>query len=248
MEFQGFGKIPRLNRGIVITEKIDGTNACIVIHTLEHEGDYDDDYTALVQRDGVWYALYCQSRKRVIRPNDVGGKGSDNFGFAAWVRDHAEELTFLGEGRHYGEWFGGGIQRGYGLQGGGEPERRFALFNTKRWSDNAAAEHGERPDCCTVVPVLRQWGQFDSEVIKVTLADLAEVGSYAVPGYPDPEGIVVYHTAANQMFKVTIEDDAVPKSVAASVIVNNAPPDPLRLPPLQGTGGGSTGTAGMVAA
>ena len=31
IEFQGFGKIPRLNRDIVITEKIDGSNAAIGI-------------------------------------------------------------------------------------------------------------------------------------------------------------------------------------------------------------------------
>jgi hypothetical protein len=36
-------------------------------------------------------------------------------------------------------------------------------------------------------------------------------GSYAAPGYMKPEGIVVYHTAAKQMFKVTIENDEQPK-------------------------------------
>ena len=29
LEFEAFPKIPRLNRGMVITEKIDGTNACV---------------------------------------------------------------------------------------------------------------------------------------------------------------------------------------------------------------------------
>ena len=50
----------------------------------------------------------------------------------------------LGVGQHFGEWWGFGIQRGYGLH-----ERRFSLFNTGRWSDPAV-----RPACCGVVPVL----------------------------------------------------------------------------------------------
>lgn len=57
-EFVGFPKIPRLNRGIIVTEKIDGSNACIVI---DEESD-----------------IWAQSRKRIITPE------VDNFGFATW--------------------------------------------------------------------------------------------------------------------------------------------------------------------
>lgn len=32
-------------------------------------------------------------------------------------------------------------------------------------------------------------------------------GSYASLGYMKPEGIVIYHTAANVMFKKTFEND-----------------------------------------
>ena len=90
-DFVAFPKIARLNREIVITEKIDGTNASIYVS----------------EKDG---AVYAGSRTRWITPED------DNFGFARWVRDHADELrTGLGFGVHFGEWWGAGIQRRYGL-------------------------------------------------------------------------------------------------------------------------------------
>src|SRR5271165_3703942 len=111
-DFQAFPKIPRLNREIVITEKIDGTNASI--HIAE---------------DGT---VFTGSRTKWITPND------DNKGFARWVKEHEDELrTGLGYGTHYGEWWGAGIGRRYGLT-----EKRFSLFNTTRWTDAV------RPKCC----------------------------------------------------------------------------------------------------
>jgi hypothetical protein len=70
-----------------ITEKIDGTNACVV-----------------VTEDG---RVGAQSRTRIVTPE------SDNYGFARWVAENEEELKKLGRGHHYGEWAGPGIQRGY---------------------------------------------------------------------------------------------------------------------------------------
>src|SRR5690606_40023600 len=65
-----------------------------------------------------------QSRKRLITPT------ADNFGFARWAFERAEILApSLGEGLHYGEWWGKGIQRGYGMD-----TRVFSLFDTSRWS------------------------------------------------------------------------------------------------------------------
>src|SRR5690242_770744 len=60
--FQAWPKIPRLFRRFIITEKIDGTNAAVV-----------------VTEDGE---VLAQSRTRFITPD------SDNFGFAAWVKEH----------------------------------------------------------------------------------------------------------------------------------------------------------------
>lgn len=88
-EFKAFSKIPRLYSQCRIAEKIDGTNACIV-----------------VSPEGV---VSAQSRTRVITPE------ADNYGFARWVAQNAVELAQLGPGYHFGEWWGVGIQRHYDL-------------------------------------------------------------------------------------------------------------------------------------
>jgi hypothetical protein len=168
-DFVGFPKIHRLSRPMIVTEKIDGTNAQIVI---DEEG---------VVRAG--------SRKRWIVPGD------DNFGFARWVAEHEEELREgLGVGQHFGEWWGQGIQRGYGLT-----EKRFSLFNVSRWGE-------ERPACCHVVPVLVE-APFSVDVVNVALETLLAQGSFAAPGFMDPEGVVVFHAASNTLFKKTLHND-----------------------------------------
>lgn len=171
-EFVSFGKIARLSRPCVVTEKIDGTNASV-----------------FVGEDGT---VIAGSRTRWITPED------DNFGFAAWVRDNREELLGLGVGHHYGEWWGRGIQRGYGLN-----DKRFSLFNTKRWGET-------RPACCSVVPILYS-GEFSTVAVVEALSDLHAGGSVAAPGFMKPEGVVVYHVAGNLLFKKTIEKDEEPK-------------------------------------
>lgn len=179
-DFQAFPKLHRLSRNIVITEKLDGTNAQVV-----------------VTQDGT---VRAGSRNRWIEVGD------DNFGFAAWVNANQEELRTLGVGRHFGEWWGKGIQRGYGLE-----EKRFSLFNTNRWYDHM--EHKKlTPACCDVVPVLYM-GPFDMQEVDNTIKLLADYGSRAAPKFMDPEGIVVFHTAANMAFKKTIKNDEVPKSM-----------------------------------
>lgn len=174
-EFSEFPKMARLRREILVTEKIDGTNGQV-----------------FVGEDG---SVRAGSRSQWIGPD------GDNFGFAAWVRDHADELRELGPGRHFGEWWGSGIQRGYGLQKG---EKRFSLFNVARWGD-------QRPACCHVVPVLYR-GLFDTAVVEQALDLLRDGGSRAAPGFMRPEGIVVFHIAGNVGFKQTLEKDEEPKS------------------------------------
>lgn len=191
MEFQMFPKMARLSREVIITEKIDGTNAQICIVALD---GYPAESPVIAEADGL--AMYAGSRKRWITPE------RDNFGFARWVKDNAETLFALGEGRHFGEWWGSGIQRGYGLTGG---EKRFGLFNVSRWGD-------ERPECCEVVPVLYR-GLFDSAEVERCLTHLAFSGSKAAPGFMRPEGVVVYHVAAGVGFKKTIEKDDQPKGI-----------------------------------
>jgi hypothetical protein len=175
--FIEFPKITRLSRPIVITEKIDGTNA--QVHIAE---------------DG---RIIAGSRSRWITPED------DNFGFARWVAEHASELAALGPGSHFGEWWGAGIQRRYGLT-----EKRFSLFNTSRWADPAV-----RPECCGVVPVMYE-GVFSELAIVESLDRLSTLGSVAAPGFMKPEGIVIYFTASRHLYKKTIEKDEEPKTRA----------------------------------
>ena len=182
LEFKPWPKIARLNRDIIVTEKIDGTNAAVI-----------------VTDDGE---VGAQSRSRVITPEQ------DNFGFAGWVAGNRELLAeTLGPGYHFGEWWGSGIQRGYGLAKG---ERRFSLFNTSRWAGvDLPGDIG-----LGVVPILHS-GPFDQDAVTFALQDLVDDGSAAAPGFLDPEGVVVFHVAANRMFKVTIKGDEAPKGLAA---------------------------------
>ena len=181
IEFKGFPKIPRLNREIVITEKIDGTNGCIIV---DAQGD-----------------VYAQSRNRFVTLSE------DNAGFAKWVYSYKGLLAeTLGEGYHYGEWWGSGINRGYGIGKNGVAERFFSLFNVGRWAGiDLSAVPG-----LDIVPVLYR-GNFNTEVIEDILYRLEQGGSKAMPGYEKPEGVVVWHEAARQLFKVTIEGDEKPK-------------------------------------
>jgi len=206
LEFKGFGKIPRLRRRIVIPEKIDGTNGAVGVLT-EREPGFSDPRVQHVHPDGLALGVYAQSRKNIITPE------RDNHGFARWVHGNAEALAvILGPGIHFGEWWGSGIQRGYGLE---KDDKRFSLFNTKRWAEliqavKAQVSGLEFPPGLGVVPVLYD-GDFSDFAINLILASLRVNGSQAVPGYMNPEGIVIYHTAGNLLFKVTLEKDVEPK-------------------------------------
>lgn len=230
MQFQKFNKIPRLSRDIIITEKINGSNAQIYICNFNNiyeafAGDYQNQDT--YAKDFVkQFSLYCSSNGLHVfagsrnRWLDTSSKG-DNFGFAKWAQTNAEELIELGEGRFYGEWFGKGIQVGYGLD-----EKRFALFNVGKWhnyrgekrliSINPKTKEEKyiipAPKCCHVVPILYN-GIFDTSKINDVITDLKINGSYAVPGFMKPEGICIYHKASGQLFKKTILNDEKPKTV-----------------------------------
>jgi len=179
-KFTPMPKIGRLSRGCIVTEKIDGTNASIYIGS-EENGDA-----------GLFLA---GSRTRWIFPTD------DNYGFSKWAHENKEELLKLGPGHHFGEWWGLGIQRGYGLR-----DKRFSLFNVNRWRDG----RDERPACCGVVPLLYE-GLFEASAIDAAINGLRLGGSVAAPGWMKPEGIVVYHQATKTLFKKTLEKDEQPK-------------------------------------
>jgi hypothetical protein len=217
IEFRPFPKVARFNREWVVTEKMDGSNASVSIERMadvEHEIPADSAVVlppgavALGQApDGDTLVLYAGSRNRWLQP----GKNTDNFGFAAWVVANARELSRLGVGTHFGEWWGQGIQRGYGLT-----EKRFSLFNVSKWADDSI-----RPACCHVVPVLARTVTGPEEMkalgltdtigvevaIRAAIHQLREYGSAAAPGFVRPEGIVIFHTHSNGLFKITLDGD-----------------------------------------
>lgn len=170
MEFVKFPKIPRLKNSVLrITEKIDGTNAQV---TVPEGGG----------------PLVVGSRNRVITP----GKTTDNFGFAAWVTEHEEQVRALGPGTHYGEWWGPGIGRGYGVV-----QRTWSLFD---YEDDLPAGPIDR------VPVLHRLKMTESNItvfIRDAIAWLMTGGSVAAPGWMQPEGLVVQFGGAR--FKVILD-------------------------------------------
>jgi len=209
-DFVEFPKMARLTRECVITEKIDGTNAQVYLIHKRDAGWAERVALPFVAENADFWML-AGSRNRYITPD------ADNFGFAAWVKKYADDLWALGGGRHYGEWWGSGIQRGYGLTNG---EKRFSLFNTSRWVSPVSSAPLEdkqeyAPACCHVVPILYR-GLFGPKHDENYIEKLRHEGSLAAPGFMKPEGIVIYHVAAGVMFKKTLEKDDQPKSQHAA--------------------------------
>ena len=179
--FKAWPKIPRIeNRKELYTEKIDGTNACIIIQEYDL---FQEREKSLINKYGINNKLYCiwaQSRTRLIYPHD------DNYGFASWVKENAEELIKLGPGYHYGEWWGKGIQRGYG-----QDEKIFSLFNTAR-------DPLSLPACVRQVPIIQ------ADTVEEAKQILINNGSLAAPGFMDIEGVVVFDYNTKTYWKAII--------------------------------------------
>lgn len=165
-EFKSWPKMSRLfGKQIIITEKIDGTNAQI---------HFDNDMN-----------MFVGSRSRWIYPE----KGKDNYGFAAWCHENQEELKKLGHGTHYGEWWGQGIQRGYGMT-----DRFFSLFDTRKAEANCSVVR--------IVPTIYK-GPYEHGIIDYHYKLFMEsTGSYAAPGWYQPEGLVILFTENGARFKL----------------------------------------------
>lgn len=153
----------------------------------------------IVRHDGM---VGAQSRNRLITP----GKDTDNYGFAAWVAENDYELAeLLGPGHHYGEWWGQGIARRYDMD-----RKVFSLFNTFRHGDIESESNG----LLRVVPTLYE-GPFSSEEVRAQGERLRKYGSVASPGYMNPEGVCVHHSASNQVYKYLLTNDELPKGLVA---------------------------------
>lgn len=169
MESSLFVPWPKTPRGGaiagIITEKMDGTNACVIV------------------QDGK--VVGVQSRRRMITPED------DNYGFAAWVEENKEELGTLGDGYHYGEWVGPGIQKNpHNLE-----QKEFYLFDTMRFCVGRQTP----PKCVKVVRELYV-GPIDDWIIESEMVHLAERGEDL--DYK-PEGIIVYYFKTKSREKYT---------------------------------------------
>jgi hypothetical protein len=171
-KFRPFPKITRfLEQDVVITEKIDGTNGVIKIY---NETD-----------------MLIGSRNRWITPED------DNHGFARWCQTNKEDLLKLGEGTHYGEWWGQGIQRGYNMR-----QKVFSLFNATRWKNKE-----DRPECCDVVPIL-----YEGIITPNIIADfgtknpllLSQVALHYGVKYNKPEGYMLWMSKGQNYYKIPL--------------------------------------------
>lgn len=209
--FKTYPKIPRLNKlGWTITEKIDGTNGLIRIVLLPDVLQIHDEYVYkdLTPVEALTagaiaivgpFAVFAGSRSRWLKP----GKTTDNFGFAQWVYDNADQLVAcLGEGSHYGEWWGLGIQRGYGQQ-----KKWFTLFNPDRYPQVAEAGVQIKEGLLLgKVPVLSRGNTIDQLVYGIEQGKLLlSYGSFIVPSFPKPEGFVVQ--LQDRLHKVILDGD-----------------------------------------
>ena len=169
-ELKEYPKTTRLYSPVTISEKLDGSCCSVLIDDLGKE-------------------FYCQSKSKIITPQD------DYKGFAKWVEDNKETiLEDLGPGDHYGEFYGAGLGRSYGLK-----EKYFALFNTRRFSGATF----KTPNL-QVVPILYE-GPFTDDIVQETCEKLADFGSVAVPGFMRPEGVCVFWTHDNTIKKVPFD-------------------------------------------
>lgn len=172
-QFREFPKITRIyEQDVVVTEKIDGTNGLVFI---------PDDLSFV--RAG--------SRTRWISTTD------DNYGFAKWVDANAADLLKLGPGYHYGEWWGQGVQRKYGMS-----QKVFSLFNTHRWNDPIV-----RPACCDVVPTLFAGPAVEAIARFVDSLKVSEAAANYGATFENPEGVLMYFTKAGCYFKAPIEKE-----------------------------------------
>lgn len=153
-EFKPYPKIMNLDRlWMTITQKLHGTNAQVLVN-----GNY----------------IVPGSRTRFLSTSD------DNYGFARFVEENRDFLIgMLGDGIHYGEWCGPGINSGEGLK-----EKSLFLFNHHKFKDVSL------PKNVFCVPVLFE-GPFSHENITKTMQDLKVNGSQIVPGFKKVEGIVI---------------------------------------------------------
>lgn len=236
--FVAWPKTPRWHSRLVVTEKIDGSNACVSIRARGPRVECDigggpDPFVLatvaveLPSAGSTPHDVRAGSRSRWLGV----GKSQDNFGFARWVQDNANALALiLGPGDHWGEYFGAGIQRTYGLKG-----KHFAVFNTQRFNTErtdivAVGAPGWEMALVNVVPVLYEGESL--ECIRTEFDVLRHTGS-RVNGWQKPEGVCIYQCNSRQVFKLTYEHEI---GKWAKQDIANSASDPSVTDPLRAAG------------
>lgn len=192
-EFKSWGSTTRENKNKTITEKLDGTNACIVAQNGK---------------------VTAQSRKRIITPED------DNYGFAKWVYENAGALLdTLGYGYHYGEWYGEGIQKNpLGIEG-----KRFALFHPTKYTEANGYElnkvdgletvpllHHGQCDVWTIPNIMQDLDTYGSKVkgAKTTEVNVPGLDEVIFNRAASAEGIIIWNNETRTRTKMLLENDA----------------------------------------
>lgn len=183
-KFVAYPKTRRLeDETVTISEKVDGTNGVLFIHK-PHLCDVLNGST-----DAPYILAGCRSRW--LKDDDT--KSWDNHGFGKWVAENAQALHALPEGFHYGEWYGKGINHGYGMK-----ERRFMLFNRKRYENLTYL-----PKCVELetiieddVPVAELSSVIDRIKNKATVN-----GSFHIPESGMVEGLIMRFKLSARVYK-----------------------------------------------
>jgi len=200
MSYPSYPKIERFkNIYCVISEKVDGTNGLISIY----EDTEADNKTTIEVRFG--------SRNKWI---DVH---NDNAGFCNFFTPHIEKIKMIPKVlqdnaenelddrneasrfpiRIYGEWYGQSIQRNYGLK-----EKLFMPFST------ILAEAMISVGIPNIkVPEVIYKGKFSTLELSHAMGLLSTDGSLVVPGWFNPEGVVIYFPKYNFCLKDTFEGE-----------------------------------------
>lgn len=190
-----FDKIPNRLGLITITEKMNGMTGLISITETATQEPAGENIGETTRANGITYKIKAGSSKRWLE----SAKQRDNYGFAAWVESNKKTLIDdLGVGNHYGVWWGGGIRNGYGLA---QDDKRFSLYNTARWNDVTFTTAQLEVVATLFTDVFNEDRNID-----IALITLGCYGSYAVPGYMSPAGIIVYEQESGRMSQVLIDD------------------------------------------
>ena len=210
--YPSFSSIERLeNIYCVISEKIDGTNGLIEIQNKANNSNTG----SMIVKFG--------SRNRYISFSD------DNAGFANFFRHYEKKFKNMAKEiiassynedsqtdeiptenyplRIYGEWFGKGIQRGYGLD-----DKYFMPFSS------FYAEHMIKAGIPNIMmPNIMYTGKFSLEVVDNCMNCLTS-GSFhnLITNYDNPEGIVIYFPKYNFRLKQTFEGSKWERNITKS--------------------------------